>query len=200
MPEQPEYAIIILAAGNSSRLGEAKQLLQYQGRTLIRRMTEAAIEARTSAVIVVTGSNAPLIEEALHALPYHAVYNPNWQSGMASSIVEGLEKLIKLLPDIAGAIFAVSDQPFVNVDLFSALIQTALEKNSGIVASEYDHTFGTPVLFSSKYFPALLTLMGAEGAKKLVKKFADDATSVPFPLGSVDIDTQEDYQKLLRNS
>jgi len=200
MPESPEYAIIILAAGNSSRLGEPKQLLRYQGKTLIGHMTQAAIESEISCVIVVTGSNAPLVDEALQGLSNQSVYNPNWPSGMASSIAAGLTKLMKLHPNIAGAIFAVSDQPFVSVNLFNALIHTALEKNMGIVASEYGDTFGTPVLFSSKYFPALLTLTGAEGAKKLVKKFADDATSIPFPLGSVDIDTQEDYQKLLRNS
>lgn len=200
MQELSGYAIIILAAGNSSRLGEPKQLLKYQGTTLIRHITEAAIEAKCAAVIVVTGSNASLIKEELHSLSYHVVNNQNWEKGMASSIVTGVREVIKKHPNIAGAIFAVSDQPFVNVTLFNALIDKALEQKSAIVASEYDNTFGTPVLFSNKYFPALLTLSGAEGAKKLVKKFADDATSIPFPLGSVDIDTQEDYQKLLRNS
>lgn len=200
MQELSAYAIIILAAGNSSRLGEPKQLLQYQGKTLIRNITEAAIAVKSAAVIVVTGSNAPLIKDELQSLSFHAVHNSHWETGMASSIVAGVTELINKHPNIAGAIFAVSDQPFVNVDLFNSLIDKALEQNHGIVASEYDNTFGTPVLFSNQYFPALLTLSGAEGAKKLVKKFADHATSIPFPLGSVDIDTQADYQKLLRNS
>ncbi|SKB52535.1 nucleotidyltransferase family protein [Dyadobacter psychrophilus] len=200
MSELSGYAIIILAAGNSSRLGEPKQLLVYQNKTLIRHIAEAAIEAKSAAVIVVTGSNAPSIEKELHSLSCHSVHNPDWESGMASSIVVGTDELMRTHPNIAGAIYAVSDQPFVSVALFDALINKALEKNSGIVASEYDNTFGTPVLFSNKYFPALLTLSGAEGAKKLVKKFADEATSIPFPLGSVDIDTPDDYQKLLRNS
>lgn len=200
MAEQSGYAIIILAAGNSSRLGEPKQLLKYQGKTLIRHIAEAAIEARSAAVIVVTGSNASQIGEELHSLSCHVVHNPNWETGMASSIGTGVREVMGMHPDIAGAIFAVSDQPFVNVALFNALIDKALKQRSGIVASEYDNTFGTPVLFSNTYFPALLTLSGAEGAKKLVKKFADDATSIPFPLGSIDIDTREDYQKLLRNS
>ncbi|MCF0051547.1 nucleotidyltransferase family protein [Dyadobacter sp. LJ53] len=200
MHQTSGYATIILSAGNSSRLGEPKQLLKYQGKTLIRHITEAAIEAKSVTVIVVTGSNSTLIEEELASLSYHTVQNVNWESGMASSIVAGVHELMTRHPNIAGAILAVSDQPFVTSDLFNALIDKALETKFGIVASEYDNTFGTPVLFSNRYFPALLTLSGAEGAKKLVKKFTDDATSIPFPLGSVDIDTQADYQKLLRNS
>ncbi|MCF0060689.1 nucleotidyltransferase family protein [Dyadobacter chenwenxiniae] len=200
MHQASGYATIILAAGNSSRLGEPKQLLKYQGKTLIRHVTKAAIEAKSATVIVVTGSNSTLIEEELASLSYHAVQNVNWESGMASSIVAGVQELMTMHPNIAGVILAVSDQPFVTSDLFNVLIDKALETKFGIVASEYDNTFGTPVLFSNRYFPALLTLSGAEGAKKLVKKFTDDATSIPFPLGSVDIDTQADYQKLLRNS
>jgi molybdenum cofactor cytidylyltransferase len=200
MPELSEYAVIILAAGNSSRLGEPKQLLQYQDKTLIRHITEAASDAKSATVFVVTGSSASLIEAELDSLPVEVVRNPHWETGMASSIVAGLNELIRIHPNIAGAIFAVSDQPFVNAELFNALIEKASGHNAGIVASAYDNTFGTPVLFSSKYFPFLLQLSGTDGAKQLIKKFTDNVISIPFPLGGVDIDTQEDYQKLLTSS
>lgn len=199
MAGSSDYAIIILAGGNSSRLGEPKQLLDYQGKKLITHVTEAAVEAKSGPVIVVTGSNASLIEKELDSLPYHFVHNANWQSGMASSIVAGVNALSHY-PYIAGAIFAVSDQPFVTSALFNALIEKALHTKAGIVASAYDEILGTPVLFSNPYFPALLNLQGTDGAKKLIKKFTSDVVSVPFPLGGIDIDTQEDYQKLLRNS
>ena len=197
---QNPYAIIILAAGNSSRLGEPKQMLKYQGKTLIRHVTEEALAAKSAAVIVVTGFNAALIEEELSTLSYHTIYNQIWESGMASSLVAGINELVTLHPNIAGAIFAVSDQPFVNAKLFNELIAEATKTNFGIVASSYGNTSGTPVLFSRKYFPELLNLYGADGAKKLVARFADDVTSISFPLGDIDIDTQEDYQKLLHNS
>ncbi|MCF2498438.1 nucleotidyltransferase family protein [Dyadobacter chenhuakuii] len=200
MAEASGYGIIILAAGNSSRLGEPKQLLRYQDKTLIRHVTQAAIAAKSISVTVVTGSNADLIEKELDLLSYQAVYNPDWESGMASSIVTGVQHQMASQPGISGVIFAVSDQPFVTVDLFNALIDRALEGNAGIVASAYENTFGTPVLFSSKYFPSVLKLSGAEGAKKLITKFASDVTPVPFPSGGIDIDTQADYQKLLGNS
>ncbi|MCF2494237.1 nucleotidyltransferase family protein [Dyadobacter chenhuakuii] len=200
MAETSGYGIIILAAGNSSRLGKPKQLLRYQDKTLIRHVTQAAIAAKSTSVTVVTGSNADLIAKELDSLPCHAVYNPDWESGMASSLVTGVQHQMASQPGISGVIFAVSDQPFVTVDLFNALIDRALEGNAGIVASAYENTFGTPVLFSSKYFPALLKLSGTEGAKKLITKFASDVTPVPFPSGGIDIDTQADYQKLLGNS
>ncbi|MCE7066717.1 NTP transferase domain-containing protein [Dyadobacter sp. CY326] len=197
---QNHYAIIILSAGNSSRLGEPKQLLKYRDKTLIRHVTEAALAAKSALVIVVTGSNAALIEQELSPLSYHVVHNPIWESGMASSVVAGITELMAMHPDISGAILAVSDQPFVTAALFNALIEKAAQTDFGIIASSYGDTKGTPVLFSKKYFPALLQLEGAEGAKKLVKKFVEDVMPVPFPLGDIDIDTQEDYRKLLNNN
>jgi molybdenum cofactor cytidylyltransferase len=189
-----EYAIIILAAGNSSRLGEPKQLLKYRNKTLIRHITEAAIETVGSNVIAVTGSNAELIENEIQDLPVQPAHNADWQEGMASSIVTGISKLDF---HCKGAVIAVSDQPFVTATLFHDLIQSSIQNGSGIVASSYDQTMGTPVFFSSTYFPHLLRLTGAEGAKKLIRRFENDVINVPFPLGSLDIDTQEDYQKLL---
>ncbi|MEO6282861.1 MAG: nucleotidyltransferase family protein [Dyadobacter sp.] len=192
-----EYAIIILAAGSSSRLGEPKQLLKYRNKSLIRHITEAAAETVGSNVIVVTGSNAELIQNEIQDLSIQLVHNAGWQTGMASSIVTGIVKLTSLLRHCKGAVIAVSDQPFVTSTLFHDLIHASIQNGTGIVASSYDQTAGTPVFFSPPYFPDLTQLTGTEGAKKLIKRFQSDATTVPFPLGNMDIDTQEDYQKLL---
>ncbi|WP_221390788.1 NTP transferase domain-containing protein [Dyadobacter sp. NIV53] len=197
MANQNSYGIIILAAGSSSRLGEPKQLLQYQNKSLIRHVAEAAIEAINSPVIIVTGSVQILILEELHELPLHFVQNNEWQEGMASSIRVGISELLKINPQTAGVILVVSDQPFVTSELFLDLIQKAETNENSIIACSYQNTLGTPVLFPKKYFDSLLTLNGAEGAKKLLKRFENDVVSIPFPLGSMDIDTQEDYRRLL---
>ncbi len=197
MFEASDYAIIILAAGNSSRLGQPKQLLKYRDKTLIRYITEAAVETLGSNVIVVTGSNAALIEAEISDLTIYQAHNDGWQAGMASSIVTGITKLLTLNQQPKGAILAVSDQPFVTAALFRDTILSSIENRFGIVASAYDQTAGTPVFFSSSYFSRLLTLTGAEGAKKLLRKFEDDVMTVPFPLGNIDIDTPEDYGNLL---
>ncbi|MCE6989905.1 NTP transferase domain-containing protein [Dyadobacter sp. CY323] len=191
------YSIVILAAGNSSRLGEPKQLLKYQNKTLIRHITETALASGFSEVIIVTGSNSERIENELNGLKCHFTYNANWAEGMGSSIAQGIHGLQSMNILSAGVILAVSDQPFVDISLFQSLIDQKTRTNAGIVASSYAGTLGTPVLFSEKYFTDLLKLSGAEGAKKLLSKFSNEVTSCPFPLGNIDIDTKEDYKNLL---
>lgn len=190
------YGIIILAAGSSSRLGEPKQMLQYRGKSLIRHITEAALEAVTE-VVVVTGANAELIGKELEGLPCRLVFNPDWPKGMSASIKAGIGALQSHAPGVKGAILAVSDQPFVTAATFHALLGIFEEAETGIVASEYGGSLGTPAFFAASYFPSLLQLTGAEGAKKLFGRFAADIATYPFPQGSIDIDTQDDYQRLI---
>lgn len=192
-----EYGIVILAAGNSSRLGEPKQLLQFQGKSLIRHITGAALATVGSNVIVVTGSNSELIEAELKGLPAKLAFNADWQEGMSASIKTGIHALQSRYPELTGAILAVSDQPFVSSEIFNALIHTFEANAKGMVASKYSDSLGTPAFFAASYFPALLQLTGAEGAKKLFKRSPDDVSICPFPQGSIDIDTQEDYKRLI---
>lgn len=192
-----EYAIIILAAGNSSRLGEPKQLLQFQGKSLIRHISEAAVEVVDSNVIVVTGFNSSLVERELEELPCHFAFNPNWQEGMSASIKTGIRALESHNPNVKGCILAVSDQPFVSSLIFNALIHSFETTGKSIVASEYSGALGTPAFFAASYFPALIQLSGAEGAKKLFNRYTDDVSAAAFPQGSIDIDTREDYNRLI---
>ncbi|KQS33777.1 NTP transferase domain-containing protein [Dyadobacter sp. Leaf189] len=200
MEETPNrYAVIILAAGNSSRLGEPKQLLEYRNKTLIRHIAETATEVAGESVIVVTGSAAALVENQLAGLPCRTAFNPLWQEGMASSIVKGITVAKECFPDTAGCILTVSDQPFVTAEILLALIDKA-DAGAAIVAAYYEGTIGTPVLFKKSYFDQLLQLKGSEGAKKLILLHGSEVAALSFPLGSVDIDTQEDYRRLLRNT
>jgi molybdenum cofactor cytidylyltransferase len=192
-----EYGIIILAAGNSSRLGEPKQLLQFNGQSLIRHITRAALETVGENTVVVTGSSSALIERELSGLPCTLAFNENWGEGMSASIKTGIRTPQLRNPQIRGIILAVSDQPFVSAATFHALIQLSEGAQSGIVASEYSGSLGTPAFFASSYFPALLELTGAEGAKKLFKRYSGDVSAYPFPQGSIDIDTQDDYKLLI---
>jgi molybdenum cofactor cytidylyltransferase len=191
------YGILILAAGNSSRLGEPKQLLRYKGKTLISNVVDAATSVVPTRVTAVTGANAELISNELSKSSVSIVYNPHWQEGMSSSIRIGITHLKHKNPHLQGVILSVSDQPFVSSSLFLTLIETVKSTKKGIVASLYDNTFGTPVLFQKQYFDSLLCLKGVEGAKKLIKQFPEDVATIPFPQGGIDIDTQEDYRLLI---
>ncbi|MET0944264.1 MAG: nucleotidyltransferase family protein [Flavobacterium sp.] len=189
--------IVILAAGNSSRLGQPKQLLGYKDSTLLKNTIAEAFLVPDIAIIVVTGANNQLIEEELDPSRIKICFNSDWETGMSSSIVNGLNTLLQLYPDCQNCIFAVCDQPYVSSLVFENLIQEHSKTGKGIVASSYAETLGTPVLFNKKYFTELAALQGQEGAKKIINRFLDDTVSVPFEKGNIDIDTEEDYNKLI---
>ncbi|UPK66794.1 NTP transferase domain-containing protein [Chitinophaga filiformis] len=191
-----KYGVIILGAGNSSRLGQPKQLLMYRGKTLICQMAEEAIAAVGSPVVLVTGANAPQILEKLCGFAIEIVENDHWIEGMGSSISTGMKVLVKH-EGLTGVIIMVCDQPFVNAALLKQLMDQQIIAGKGIIACTYDNTAGTPVLFANTYFDALAALEGQEGAKKILQQSTDDLALVPFPLGALDIDTAEDYQRLL---
>jgi molybdenum cofactor cytidylyltransferase len=88
------------------------------------------------------------------------------------------------------------DQPFVDPLLIYQLTEKKADSFSGIIACTYRDTLGVPVLFDASYFPRLLMLQGKEGAKTLLRDFPNDVASIAFPLGAIDIDTIEDYERL----
>lgn len=190
-------ALIILAAGNSSRFGSAKQLLGFNNKTLLQHVIDEAIAAGAGPVIVVTGANSNEVLKGIDQHNLQVVFNEHWQNGMASGIVLGVNKAIALNDAVEKIIIAVCDQPFITAGLFKQLNTKQEETGQPIVACAYADTLGTPVLFTQKYFHALLDLKGQEGAKKIVKLHPEDVATVRFPQGHIDIDTQEDYDNLM---
>jgi len=193
-----KYAIIILAAGRSARLGSPKQLLCYQGKNLLQHTIDIAHESRTGPILVVLGSNIDEIKTKLDKNFLEIIENQDWESGMASSIICGINALLKLYPDTEASILMVCDQPFVNVQLLHQLIKKYEESGKSIVASNYENTNGTPALFHKKHFHELSALKGDFGAKYMIKKYDESLHAIPFDKGSIDIDTIEDYKNLLK--
>lgn len=189
--------IIILAAGNSSRLGTPKQLLPYKGKTLLQHIVDEALAAQLHPVVAVTGANHEAISQSI-SQPVHLAFNANWQEGMASGIAVGMQTLLSVNNTIEAVILAVCDQPFVSSGLFFQLNFVQKQTGKGIVASQYANTTGTPVVFTSTYFTQLLHLSGEGGAKKLLAMYEADVATIPFPNGNIDIDTEDDYNKLVK--
>jgi len=192
-----DYAIIVLAAGGSSRMGKAKQLLHISAKTLLMHTIDEARNILPDAVYVVTGAHATSIEVELNESHVHLCYNPNWQEGMASSIKSGLKAALQANPAIKGCLICVCDQPFLSTAILSGLISKHKENSSAIIASAYRDTIGVPVLFDRQFFPLLMELKGQEGAKKLLNSKYQQVVHVPFPKGDIDIDTPDDYANLL---
>ncbi|GEO04891.1 hypothetical protein AAE02nite_25550 [Adhaeribacter aerolatus] len=188
--------LILLAAGSSSRLGEPKQNLLYEGQPLLQRAIQTALASSCEQVLVLLGSNAEAFQASLNDLPVQTIFNPDWQEGMASSIRQGILALNDLAPDIDGAIIMVCDQPFVTTALLNDMVEQKRLHGHGIIACSYQDTLGTPALFDKQFFPELLALQIQEGAKKLLFRHAEVVTPIDFPLGTFDIDTPQDYEAL----
>ena len=177
---------IILAAGESKRLGQPKQLIQFRGKTLIENAVNTAAEV-CSSVAVVLGAHAATI---LSSVPRGAILvrNERWAEGMASSISAGLTEIQN---DCDMVILMSCDQPLVTPGLLSKLISAP-----GLVASAYNGTLGIPAMFSKVFFPALLALTGTEGAKKIILQCRDIVTPISAPEAAFDVDTRWDVERL----
>ena len=190
--------IIILAAGSSSRMGQAKQQLVYQQQTLLQRAINIASGIAEHKTIVVLGANHESILPDVDSKIADIVINPDWEQGMASSIKSGVTALQTLYPQIQEALLMLCDQPFVTTEILQQLIATGSDDDKRIVACTYQNTVGAPVLFGKQWFNELLSLQGQEGAKKLIIKHQQHVVIVPFAQGEIDIDTPENYQDLLK--
>jgi molybdenum cofactor cytidylyltransferase len=185
-------AAIILAAGESSRLGQPKQNLIFNGKTLLELAVESGRKSECEKIIVVLGANSNEIKPLIGA---SILYNEGWREGMASSIRTAMLE-INNDPSVDKVIMMLCDQPFVSAALLNSLIHKQNETAKTIIASAYNGTNGVPVLFDRSLFSELLLLQGHEGAKKLLKNHVDDIATIPFEQGGIDIDTSEDYERL----
>ncbi len=186
--------VILLAAGSSSRLGRPKQLINYQGKTLLQHSIEAARHSAADDLIVVLGSNADLIQTHIESKEVSVLVHAHWKDGMSSSMQCGLRHLIETR-QVDQVVLMLCDQPFVHQGLLDQLMLDKQTSGKGIIACSYAGTVGVPALFDQKYFSELLALKGTEGAKKVILNHQEDTFLVDFPLGAVDLDTEENVQK-----
>lgn len=188
------FSILILAAGSSSRLGQPKQLVEFQGETLIRRITRTALSISDD-VLIVLGANADLVEQDLcpFSAQINTIFNPNWQQGMGTSISLGTKQLA---PNTDVIIILLCDQPFVNTEKIQEMLQMFASFQPPIIACQYKNQLGVPMLFDKMVFPELLNLQGDKGAKTFLHKYTDKIGIVDFQEGNFDIDTLEDLNKL----
>ena len=190
-------AAVILAAGASSRMGSPKQTLRYRGESLLRRAVLAALGAGCRPVVVVTGAHAELSRRELKGLGVREVFNPCWETGMASSVRAGVEALAGA--DADAVVMMLCDQPHVTAEVISGLVAAHRATSRSVVASEYGGSFGVPALFGRTLFAELAQLEGAAGARQVIKRHAAEAHFLPFPGGEMDVDTPDDYTRLTAN-
>jgi molybdenum cofactor cytidylyltransferase len=203
---------IILAAGGSSRFGQPKPLLDWHGQPFVRAVAQTALAAGLSPVVVVTGANAEQVETALDDLPVIIVRNEDWQSGQSSSIRAGLRSLPPpFLRDtspksfgfgggwegVGAAIFLLADQPQTTPAVLRALTEEHARTLAPIVAPLVEGQRANPVLFDRLTFPDLMALSGDVGGRAVFSKHT--ITYLPWHDTGLleDVDTPEDYRKLV---
>lgn len=185
-------AAIVLAAGRSTRMGGPNKLLaELAGKKLVRIATEQALASKASEVIVVTGHQAELVEQALDGLKVKFVRNPDFAGGLASSVKAG----ISAVSDKAdGAVVCLGDMPLIDAALIDRLIEAfAPDRGNLIVVPVAEGRRGNPVLWSRRFFNELMTLDGDIGARHLISKHGEAVAEVPVEGDGafLDIDTPQ---------
>lgn len=190
-------AILLLAAGASSRLGQPKQLLVYQGKTLLRRAAETAVTtAAGGPVVVVTGAQHAALLPELVGLPLAVVPCLEWEQGMGASLQAGLVALEAVGPLLALTVL-LCDQPHITPALLRQLRETYTATGRPIVACEYAGVRGVPVFFAAAALPLLRALPAGAGAGQLLRQHPALVAAVPFEPAAVDVDTPAQYAALL---
>jgi len=192
----PLISVIVLAAGESKRMGEPKQLLPLGDSTIIEKTVDNYLGCKAAEVILVVGHRSDALISAVSHKPVKTVLNPDFALGMSTSIIAGINQADAALQ---GIMIALADQPFIDSRTIDHLIQAFNSQKKGIVIPGYKGKRGHPVIFSSKYRGALMDLKGDIGGREIINSHPDDVAVIEVECYGVvaDIDTKESY--LLEN-
>jgi molybdenum cofactor cytidylyltransferase len=185
---------IILAAGGSKRFGEVKLLVDWKGKSLVRHVAEMGIAAGISPVVVVTGAEDEHIRSALAGLPVAFIHNGDWEAGQSTSVRAGLQALEERT---GSAIFLLGDQPFITAEVIRAVVHRHRITMAPVVAPRIGERRANPVLFDRFTFPDLLSLVGDTGGRAILQKYPVEYVDWSDDRLLLDVDTPEDYRRLM---
>lgn len=188
--------IAILAAGESRRFGQPKQLADMGGEPLLRRVVGHAIAAQRP-TIVVLGAHAERVRTALTGLLVDIVINSDWAAGLGTSIACAAAHVQATHPDCSGLLLCLADQPFVDSAAMQRLLDAHRSAPEQIQVADYGDACGPPCLFPRNWLPQLARLQGSQGARNLLRQHPDAMHKVPMPEAQMDIDTPDDLRHAL---
>ena len=196
-PRRPRIAAIVLAAGRSTRMGPANKLLQdIDGRPMVARVVDAALASTARPVVVVTGHQAEAVQAALAGRDVTFVHNPDYATGLASSLRHGLSALPA---DCDGALVALGDMPRLTAGHLEQLISAfSPVEGRAIIVPTWGGKRGNPVLWAARFFPEMKAVAGDVGARHLIGEHADLVREVESPDDAVllDVDTPDILARL----
>ncbi|NIQ38629.1 MAG: NTP transferase domain-containing protein [Proteobacteria bacterium] len=191
-----KISAVVLAAGQSTRIGMNKLLLDLGGETVLERVVDALLASRVDRVIVVVGYEGERVRQRLRGRDVFVIHNPEYHEGMAASIREGLKHID---PGSHGVLIALGDQPLMSSGTIDQIVDAYRNTRKGIVCPTHRGKRGHPVIFNlKKYEKALLMLRGDIGGKKIIETHGDDLLEIAVDSPGVvsDIDLWEDYEKV----
>lgn len=191
------FAVVVLAAGLSERMGEHKLMLDVGGEPMIRRTVQNVLAAHPSEVVVVTGHNAGAVASALEGLPVRLAHNADFAAGHHGSVGVGSASLGR---DIDAVVVMLGDQPLVTATHLRALADTFAALPSGaILMPRHQGQRGNPVVFAAQHIPALAGEDGPPGGRRLIESRPElvHALDMDSDVFTFDCDTPDDYRRLI---
>ena len=191
-----EIWAVILAAGESKRMGLPKMLLTFSGRTMIEKVITNVSESKIDKIIVVLGAYREALVELISKLPVKYCYNDNYKKGMLSSVQCGFRNLPS---DFKAVLVFQGDQPLITSNAINEVIEAYLSSGKGIVIPVYKGRRGHPLLIDIKYRDEIEKLNPDKGLRSLACMFSDDVLEVDTNESGIltDFDTYEQYKKEL---
>ncbi|MCE2612161.1 nucleotidyltransferase family protein [Flavobacteriaceae bacterium D16] len=195
MPD--DIKILILAAGKGHRMGSTKQLLPYQQQTLLGSVIELANSLSLGKPLVVLGYEAEEILSTLGDVQAEFITNYDWSKGMGNTLSEAVKAASDHKTNVQAVLVLLADQPRVTRAHLLRLVQAYLQEKYRIIATKYSNGGGVPAIFDKSIFPDLMKLEGDQGARQIIRNHAEVGLFVSDDEEVWDIDTPDDYQRLL---
>ena len=184
------YAAVILAAGESSRFGSPKILLEWKGEPLVHYLCKKTIEIGLNPVRLILGAHIKKAHEFVHDLPVEVIINSRWQDGMSQSFISGV---INLPANCNGVVMILADQPYLDKGLIDKLISTT---EAAVVIPTYKGEKGHPVLWRKQTFSQIQKLKPHQPPREALKGINVQFVDWDSPLILKDIDTVEDLSEM----
>ena len=199
MDDKPNIAILILAAGESSRMGDhIKQILPWRSTNLLGFAVEQANASIANATYVVLGAHQETIMAEVPLGATQIIQNANWSDGLGSSIACGINFILSrpIMPD--AVLIMLADQPLIDTNYLNKMVGNWIGNRSRIITTQYEKGSGVPAIFGKKYFSELQGLDQDHGAKDLIALHSDAILAINPEGKQIDVDTWETYQDLIR--
>lgn len=191
-----KIALVILAAGESTRMGSIKQLLPWKSTTLLGQAIQQGLFSIADSVFVVLGAHYNKIVDTIMDHRITIIENKDWSSGMGSSIACAMKFIERNDIHFDAVLISLSDQPFIEYKYFNKLINSFLKNNKNIAATQTKSRAGVPSIFGLDYFKALSELKNDIGAREIIATNLNDVFIERTGDLNIDIDTENSYKTL----